>query len=118
MDDDFPDVIQWQVTTTWFYFPCFRGYRSQVERLESAIDDADSSNYAIYQYCPFLSPYSWGVLIFVHHPVESDMPTTLAIARDELVRLREIARYNEEMESWTSYERSRRPMSPSGLGKA
>ena len=106
MADNYPEVIQWQITTTWFYFPCVRGYRTQVERLESAINDADNSIYAVYQYYPFLSLYSLGILIYVHHPVDSEMPAILAIARDELARLREIARYNEQVDAWSIYQQS------------
>ncbi|PWY96712.1 hypothetical protein BO94DRAFT_541503 [Aspergillus sclerotioniger CBS 115572] len=111
MSDDYPEVSQWQLSTTWFYFPCFRGYRTYVERLESAIHDADNLHYAIYQYVPFLSPHSWGILIYIHHAVDSGLPTILAIARGELVRLLVIARRIEEEGARSTREQSCLPSS-------
>ncbi|PWY85049.1 hypothetical protein BO70DRAFT_395721 [Aspergillus heteromorphus CBS 117.55] len=90
------EVRHWQIETTWFYFPCMdQGYRGTSEHFQRAIDDLDHSMYALYRYCPAFSEQSWGVLIFVHHPINSDLPIMLAYARRQLENLRDEARIKE-----------------------
>ncbi|PYH93156.1 hypothetical protein BO71DRAFT_431272 [Aspergillus ellipticus CBS 707.79] len=97
METDMPissyDVQHWQIETTWFYFPCMdNGHRSGSERFERALEDLNNSIYAMYRYCPILHSQSWGVLIFIHHPTDLDLPAMLIHARRQLENLCEDAK--------------------------